>query len=116
MIVILLIKMFINAKLAFRSKNLSINFIRENISNLIDHLLYLRMSPSTINYSDGVFLLKLRQPFLSFLMMFHESNAGCEKTNRFSTACWRLKYPILASFTYSFEDLNDVLLLTLVRC
>ena len=75
MVVIMLVELFIDTELAFRSKNLSVHFIRKNIPNLIDHLLNLRMSPSTINQSDWVFPLKLRQPFLNFFMMFHESNA-----------------------------------------
>lgn len=107
--------MFIYTQLAFRCKDLSVNFVWKNVSDLIDHLLYLRMSPGTINQSNGVFPLKHTQLFLFLLMMFHESDICCKKANRFSTASWRLKYPILPWLRNSFQYLFNKFLLAKVR-
>lgn len=115
MIVKMLVKLFIDAKLAFRSKNLSVHFIREDAFNLIDHLLDLRVSTRTVNQSYRFFPLKLWQLLLNLSMMFHESNACSKKANCFATTCGGFKNSILAILAYSFKNLNDVLLLAQIR-
>ena len=49
MIVVVLAKLFVYAKLAFRSKDLSIHIVGEDIPDLINYLLNLRMSAGTVN-------------------------------------------------------------------